>query len=180
MTVETTSPLMPGLLPGAVLPFEDHLGRGQSCSWVAPGRALGVGRLSPTAGFSEHSPDRRSVPSGFQTFGARCVRPQSLRKARPRVRGGLSGPGPPSRPAIFSPAGGRGLDEGIPEVRRLALARCACLDEPGSGAAHKSKPSGTPAAMLPTTADWRSRAPAMSAWDFLSHSRGARRAVPYR
>jgi hypothetical protein len=26
MTVETTSPLMPGLLPGAVLPFEDHLG----------------------------------------------------------------------------------------------------------------------------------------------------------
>jgi hypothetical protein len=26
MTVETTSPLIPGLLPGAVLPFEDHLG----------------------------------------------------------------------------------------------------------------------------------------------------------
>ena len=26
MTVETTSPLMPGLLPGAVLAFEDHLG----------------------------------------------------------------------------------------------------------------------------------------------------------
>jgi hypothetical protein len=26
MTVETASPLMPGLLPGAVLPFEDHLG----------------------------------------------------------------------------------------------------------------------------------------------------------
>ena len=26
MTVETTSPLVPGLLPGAVLPFEDHLG----------------------------------------------------------------------------------------------------------------------------------------------------------